>query len=341
MGKKIRVSSTGRLHISLIDLHGYFSKRCDGGAGFSISEPGNSIVVNRQEDGKISVTSHLQVPIAGELLSDIKSTLERVQKHYKLGGITAEVERVLPLHAGFGSKTQTLLAAAAVYCRLYRTTYDYREIARIIGRGGTSGIGVEAFVSGGFIVDCGHSFESKDRHFRPSCQSKHITPAPLVGRYHFPDWPVLVVTPTERRQFFGGEEQGHWNKICPIPLSDAQACSHIVLMMLIPSVIESHLENFCDGINAIQTLAWKRSLIDAQSAVVRKTMEYLRQTGLQGVGLSSAGATIYAFGSILAEKASAQKVLQQVRDFLSKNGGGNSFITTANNSAARFTEFEG
>ncbi len=340
MEKIIRATSSGRLQISLIDLHGYYSNRVDGSIGLSILEPTISFLLQKQDQKGINVSNSPKVSIDEELLSDIKKTLQNIQQHYKLEGVSVKIEKALPLHSGFGSKTQALLTASGAYCKLYGVDYDYREMAQIVGRGGTSGIGVEAFVSGGFIVDCGHSFQSKNNTFKCSAYSKHITPAPLVGHYHAPDWPILIITPNIKKQFFGNAELEHWNKNCPIPLSDVQACSHIALMMLIPSIIEKNLDVFCDGVNKIQNLAWKRSLIDAQSPVVRKTMEFLSQIGLQGVGLSSAGATIYALGPVLEDKVSSDKILLQVQEYLSENGGGTSFITKPNNFGAKFEELK-
>jgi beta-ribofuranosylaminobenzene 5'-phosphate synthase len=41
---------------------------------------------------------------------------------------------------------------------LYHQPLYVREIARVITRGGTSGMGTAAFEAGGFLVDGGHGF---------------------------------------------------------------------------------------------------------------------------------------------------------------------------------------
>jgi beta-ribofuranosylaminobenzene 5'-phosphate synthase len=333
--KSIHVSTSGRIQIALIDLHGAHSGRVDGSAGFAIEEPAIRLVVKESAGDEILVTQGDEG--SSEIATDIAKALTKIRAQYVLGGAHVSVESMLLPHAGFGSKTQALLAASAAHCRLYGCDYRVRDLADALGRGGTSGIGVQTFETGGFVVDAGHSFKSKKYTFSPSSASTFASPPPIVGRYEFPDWPVLIVTPNERRQFFKSEELGHWAKNTPIPLADAQACCQAVLMMLIPAVLESDVETFCLGINYIQELAWKKSLRQAQVPVVAEMMQFLRERGVAGVGLSSAGATVYALGPALNDTVRAKQILDDARRFLDARGGGSCFITRGSNRGAVFS----
>ena len=336
---KLVAKTTGRLQIALIDLNGSYSNRVDGSIGLTLKHPETISIIEPLDNNEVLVINHDEANISNETVKDTKKAIKIIQEKYKLSGVKIGLKKCLPLHSGFGSKTQSLLSIAAAYCQLNEVDYDYRDLAQDVGRGGTSGIGVEGFNSGGFIVDCGHDFDQKDRTFRCSGASKHVYPPPIVGRYDCPRWPILVVTPNNRTRFFGNSEVDHWKRNCPIPLYDAQACAHIALMMMIPAVIEDNLGLFCNGINKIQTLAWKRSLIDAQSPTVRKLFDHLRFLGLDGIGLSSAGPTVYALGASLLKKQFQENVLNEVSLFLEKNGGGNCIITFPNNNGAKIEKY--
>ena len=72
------------------------------------------------------------------------------------------------------------------------------ELAKIVGKGRTSGIGVESFENGGFIIDGGHR-AMKNRGFVPSSASC-ATPPPIIARYDFPeDWKIILVIPLRGR----------------------------------------------------------------------------------------------------------------------------------------------
>ena len=78
---------------------------------------------------------------------------------------------------------------------LFGCSKSNTEIAEIICRGGTSGIGVFGFETGGFIVDGGHDFEKKDREFVPSDASR-IRPPPVITRCDLPsDWFFVCAIP--------------------------------------------------------------------------------------------------------------------------------------------------
>ncbi len=335
--KSINMKSPSRLHFTLIDMNGKYSGRVDGGVGLAIKDPFTSIVVHPRSDNIIFINQKTDDDqLYPELITEITSAVKQIQCNYSLKGVSIDIEKTIPAHSGFGSKTQTLLSASVAYCRMYGVTTIVRDICKLIGRGGTSGIGVEVFNSGGFVVDCGHPFYLKNYTFRPSSASKSLPPATLLGQYKFPDWPILIVTP-RGRHIYGAEEQRLFDAICPIPLTDVQTCTHVVLMMLIPAVIEGDLETFCKGIDALQALAWKQFEIESQDAVVIKIMKELKNLEINGIGMSSWGPTIFAFGLPLI-RGEPHDLLRQVRSLLDINGGGDCFVTQAQNGGAMIKE---
>jgi len=126
----IRVTTPSRLHLSLVDLEGGLG-RVDGGIGLALEKPGVEVVVEKA-DG-------LEVSGAG------RDVAEKVLLHYKLAGARVEVKRMTDGHVGLGSRTQLALAIAAGITREYGVDATTRELARVVGRGGTSGVGVSVF----------------------------------------------------------------------------------------------------------------------------------------------------------------------------------------------------
>lgn len=328
------VKTHARLQIALIDLNGAYSNRVDGSIGLSIENPEGEFLLEKNNDMNIKVTA--EKSIEQEVIDSTQNVLECIQKEYDLNGIKVHIRKALPLHIGFGGKTNAIVSIAVGYCKLYGVNYDYYHLVQMVGRGGTSGIGIEAIRNGGFIVDCGHDFDKKNREFKCSSASKHIYPAPVVFQKECPKWPILVIVPNNKTHFFGDMEYEHWKKHCPIPLFDAQACAHIALMMMVPAVIENNMKIFCDGINKIQTLYWKRNLRDAQAPIVRDLFDFLKQKGLDGVGLSSAGPTVYALGEVLFDNDKKRTLLIEAKSFLDNNGGGQCFITFPQNEGTSF-----
>ncbi len=94
------------------------------------------------------------------------------------------LKEIFPSHSGLGSGTQLSLAVAKAILEMNDHDLPIPKIAEIVGRGGTSGIGVASFESGGFILDSGH-MKSIKKEFLPSSASKAAPPT-VIARYDFP-----------------------------------------------------------------------------------------------------------------------------------------------------------
>ena len=112
----------------------------------------------------------------------IKKAALKMVEHLKINeGFTFTVDKTYPSHSGLGSGTQLSLAAGKLISKMNDLDLTASEIASIVGRGGTSGIGVAAFDKGGFIVDGGHNKAEKPG-FLPSSAS-HASPPPIIARH--------------------------------------------------------------------------------------------------------------------------------------------------------------
>ncbi|MCL7413062.1 MAG: beta-ribofuranosylaminobenzene 5'-phosphate synthase [ANME-2 cluster archaeon] len=310
----ILVNTPSRLHFTLIDLNGELG-RVDGGVGLTLDDPSMRLTATETNDG-VFVTGR------GDLM--------RIETAIKLlipegEGIHIQVEQPYPAHVGLGSGTQSALAAGWCVNLMFGLGLSVREVAAKVGRGGTSGIGVEAFEHGGFIVDGGHRFADKGA-FSPSAASK-VPPGPVLFRYDFPDWPLVVAVP-DLEGASSQREIDIFNQYCPIPLNEVQAVSHIILMNMLPSIIEADIQGFGDAINRIQKVGFKEREVGLQIDEVRRCMDIMKEQGAYGAGMSSFGPAVYA----VAEKPG--EVKKAVAEFLDSTIGGQVFVTEARNRGA-------
>lgn len=328
--EQVDVSAPSRFHLTLVDLQSHFSGRIDGGAGITLAEPRFNVSVRRSRAG-FDVDCRIADPEdRAEAEGAIDAALKNVSQQIGLPGAQITVESPISSHAGLGSKTSLLLSVARGYTLLFGHDVPTRDLARLVGRGGTSSIGVESFNSGGLVVDCGHRFEDKNRSFTTSSWTKGIRPGPLIGRYDIPKWPLLLVTPRARK-IHGALEQELFAGICPLPLDDVRTVCHVIMMMLIPSVIEDDIETFGRGINIIQTCAWKKHQIACQSEVVTEIMKALTEIGLCGVAMSSWGSSVVGIGPQLSDPGESERIQDEMRKLMDRFDGGSCAITFADN----------
>ena len=318
--KKVTVLTPSRIHIALIDLNGSIG-RVDGGIGLTLSEPGFKIVAQISDRTEISGND--------ETSERARKIVSILQKKCNIGHVKIDIEKSIPSHAGLGSGTQLSLGIAQALCKLYGLNYSHQEMAYLVERGGTSGIGVSAFSYGGFIVDGGHTFKEKSS-FLPSSASRGVKPPPVIARYNFPDWDILVTIP-KCRHISGEEEVKLFQTLCPIPIDDVKTIAHIVLLKIMPAIVQKDLLSFSEAINYIQTIGWKKVEIEKQDPIIKETMNFLRNNGGYGVGLSSWGPAIFCFGENL--KTLELKIKEFLPDCFC-------FITRANNTGASIIEEE-
>jgi len=242
------------------------------------------------------------------------------------------VRKTYPFHVGLGSGTQLALATARALCELYGRPLSTTELAGIVGRGGTSGIGTAAFDSGGFIIDGGHRFGSgqEKSDFRPSSASRGVRPPPVITRHNFPvDWKILLAIPDIPSGASGAMEVDIFRRHCPVPVEEVRALSHEILMRMLPSLVERDLDLFGSSVNAIQTLGFKRVELSLQPPCVPELLDVMRSAGAAGAGLSSFGPACYAFCD-----TGVQDIESAARSFMDAGGGGTTIVTAARNSGA-------
>jgi beta-ribofuranosylaminobenzene 5'-phosphate synthase len=323
--RRVIVRTPSRVHITLIDLHGG-SGRVDGGIGITLDEPG--MLLEAELSPVLSVSGGdpaLQERVRGIVTDVLKKTGAG-------GSVAVTIRSSYPSHIGLGSGSQLGLAVARAIAELHGRHLTVKELAKIVGRGGTSGIGTAAFEYGGFIVDGGHRFGTggEKTDFRPSAASRGVSPPPVIARHDFPsDWRILLATPEVPAGASGNREADIFRDHCPVPLDEVRELSHEILMRMLPGIASRDLDLFGSSVNAVQRLGFKKVELSLQPLQVTGLLDVLRESGAAGAGLSSFGPTVYAIGD-----TGMTGIEQEAQKFMKESGGGTTLITTARNSGA-------
>ncbi|HIH73845.1 MAG TPA: beta-ribofuranosylaminobenzene 5'-phosphate synthase [Methanosarcina sp.] len=315
----IKITTPCRLHITLIDMNGEIG-RMDGGAGLTLSSP-NVKITAEEADG-------IQIQGLQGFADRMKKAAEALLPEGK--GIRINVEELIPAHVGFGSGTQSALAAAAAVNELYGLEKSVRELAVAVKRGGTSGIGVTAFEKGGFIVDGGH--RSKDKGaFMPSAASR-VPPGPVLCREDFPDWDIVIALPNEKGMH-DQEEINIFQKFCPLPIEEVREVAHMVLMKMMPAVIEKDIESFGAAVNHVQTVGFNKRESLIWPGFVKDIASLMRSRSY-GAGVSSFGPVVYAF---VDNREEGRQLQTEVQKMLDESVGGITMMTRAKNNGAEIS----
>jgi beta-RFAP synthase len=159
------------------------------------------------------------------------------------------------------------------------------ELARRVGRGKRSALGIHGFEQGGFLVEAGKT------------QSEDI--APLVARVPFPeDWGVLLVIPPSQESMHGSREAEAIARLQGDERVSARL-HKLALEELLPAVRGANLEAFGEALYEFNRLVGEQfapvqggPYAPASEPIVR----CLREAGLRGVAQSSWGPTVAAIG---------------------------------------------
>jgi beta-ribofuranosylaminobenzene 5'-phosphate synthase len=288
--KQVIVKAPSRLAFTLINL-GIGSDRINGGAGVALSYP------RFRCSAEISSTLSIDSKRGDEVVynKDVTEFLMRLLNHLDCPPVRISILEQIPSHLGFGSKTATLLGIGRAVASLYGKKISTPELAVLAQRAGTSGIGVNVFDQGGFIVDGGHPVEKSQWNrtdlFVPSRFSSRRTTPPVLFHSHFP-WPFLIVIP-KGRVVEGENELAHFQRVCPIPQASVFEIAHIVCFRMVSSLVELDYQRFCWAVNDLQRTYWKASQIKTQSDELQYVINNASKNGFEAIGISSNGPALY------------------------------------------------
>ncbi|MDD1703456.1 MAG: chorismate pyruvate-lyase family protein [Methanoregula sp.] len=323
--RRVIVQTPSRIHVTLLDMNGGLG-RVDGGIGIALDDP--AILLEAQISPALEVHG-CDAATAARISDTARSVLEKIRAG---GSVSITVREQYPAHTGLGGGSQVALATARAICELYGKSMTTGELARMVGRGGTSGIGTAAFDRGGFILDGGHRFGKgcEKTGFLPSSASKGVQPPPVLMHHEFPrDWKILLAIPDFPEGASGTREKEIFQTCCPVPIDDVRTLCHEVLMRMLPGIAEQDLDMFGTSVNAVQDLGFKKVELSFQPKEVAGLLDAMRAAGAAGAGMSSFGPALYAVSD-----TGMQDIERAAQSFMAENGGGSTLVTSARNSGA-------
>lgn len=270
----IRVHTNSRLHFGILSF-GADTGRQFGGVGMMVRAPGVRVAVRPATEWSAE----------GPLASRALEFAGRFSQSFpKLAPHQVIVEQCAPEHAGLGTGTQLALAVArALSLAAGMENLDAVELARLVGRGQRSALGIHGFAQGGFLVEAGKR-----------CPDSI---APLAVRVAFPkDWRVLLAIPPCGEGLHGVEESQAFKQLPPQNVERTDALCRLVLLGMLPALAERDLDAFGDALYEFNRLVGE-AFAPVQGGIyahprLEEVVHFLRAAGVRGVAQSSWGPTI-------------------------------------------------
>lgn len=284
----ISINVNSRLHITLLSMiDGLYRK--NGGIGFAIKNPSSKI--------DFSLSNKTQIINNGRHLNSLDKTLSdlivSICNELELkNGLEINVSGNMQSHHGFGSGTAVTLACIEALLILNNIPYNNKTLVRLSGRGGTSGVGVHSYFTGGFILDIGHNNRNDNQLIPSHIANKPSSPL-LISQEIMPNWSIGLCIPKDIPSLSQKEERDFFNKTCPINKTDAFETSYHAIFGCLAAVKEQDYEVFCQSLKNIQECHWKNSERNLHGERLSFYEQELYKSGADVVAMSSLGPALF------------------------------------------------
>lgn len=287
-----------RIHVTLVSMN-YQGYRINGGVGFSVNKP--TLRINFTKTNSFTVLDKREHGFSGSEISRIISCLEKIKEYYKFdSSLSVELNGEMKTHHGFGSGTSARLAIIEALFLINNKSVTKEELVRLSGRGGTSGVGISTYFSGGFIADVGRKSDGVTLFPSFLCEDRTSLPLKFL-QFKMPTWQIGLCLPKGIHALTEKEEKEFFNNTCPIESHDVFEANYHVTYGLCASALENDFDNFCMSINNIQNCKWKNEEINLYGKRITDIRNSILSLGAEAVGMSSLGPLIYFFGNNIDE----------------------------------------
>ena len=295
MGKSnvVTVSVRPRIHLGLISLHAG-GPRKNGGVGFAIGDPGAQVRLSRAE--RFVLEDHRERPLAeAEATRLARSVAAAIEGRRLPYNVKVSVSGRLGTHIGMGSGTAVTLAVLEGLFALNGCEISQENLVMYSRRGGTSGIGIHTYFSGGLVLDLG--VPNDGSVYLPS-SSVVPTRTPLaLPAVPLPSWTLCLCLPVGIRPKSEEEEREFFRESLPITAERSFEASYHAAFGVYAGAVEGDWRGFCAGIDALQTTRWKQMEWRQYGPRLAELACTLRDLGASCVGLSSMGPMVFCFGT--------------------------------------------
>jgi beta-RFAP synthase len=304
----VRVVASSRLHFGMLSVNQPGQRRY-GGVGAMVDAPGLEIILRPakrlEASGPMSDRALQAAKLAAQSLGSepvFRIGSEKACLAPDALGCRMEIVRAPPLHVGLGAGTQLAVAVAAgLNAWLERPPLPADRLARCVGRGRRSAIGLHGFVHGGLLYDSGKTDEEGI--------------SPLGARVGIPpSWRFALVRPRGLQGLSDEAEREAFAGLPPVPVERTEMLRREALDCLLPAAAAGRFEEFSESLYRFGHAAGL-SFAAAQGGAfagqrLAALVEWIRACGVRGVGQTSWGPTLFA---ALPDHAAAQAFLARLR----------------------------
>jgi beta-ribofuranosylaminobenzene 5'-phosphate synthase len=186
----VKITAPSRVHFGLASLT-MDTRRTYGGVGLALWH--SRVVVTCE---RLSSDNGPLIRCTDESLN---AFVQRRLKVAELNRVGIDVLELPPAHVGLGSKTAVAMACAEAALLVSGRSASWSTTARLAGRGGASGIGINSYYTGAFLGDGGHGAPPATG-FVPSSYSAPDHLPKAVVRLPWPDhWNVWIARPSNAK----------------------------------------------------------------------------------------------------------------------------------------------
>ena len=296
MKKSFTIDSPARLHLGFMELNDTNS-RVFGSIGLAITnfKFKQSIQINKDFD-VICDDKHIKLRI--------EEIIEFFSKNYKIKKCRFTVSDFIPLHKGLGSGTQVSLCTGFLISSFNNLNLSIENISKFLRRGQRSGVGVETFKSGGFIIDTG------------KLKGSISPPQKLIDIKWPKDWQIILITGTNVSGLHGKKESNEFTKLKNVSSKFAKENCFNLLMKIIPGLLESDFYTFANGIQKIQenmSEIFYGNKNNYSNKSISKIFKFVREKKYIGFGQSSWGPTGFVF---CKNREQREEIFNMIENFI-------------------------
>jgi beta-ribofuranosylaminobenzene 5'-phosphate synthase len=313
------IIAPAHLHAGNMDLTGDL-ERLYGTAGFTIDYP--RTIIEAVKSDKITVR--------GEDTENAERYVGTFMERFNVeGGIEVNVKETIPKHLGMGSQTALALSAGHAISGLYSLSIDAEEMAIALGRSDIVALGFNSFQTGGFLVDGGYKIKEKGRRV-PPCIFRCPIPEDWLFVVCIPHRPIPAILEIKEH------EKEILNTLKPMPEQMSDRLSRLMLMQVMPSIMEHDIKSFGKYITAFNSRLggfWEEFQEGNTycDPVVEAGINILLDNGAYGACQTCWGPTFYG---IVDNGDTARKLVDELKNLIESEGGGEVFYTLGNNQGA-------
>ncbi len=292
----VKVHTPARLHFGLLSFGG--QGRTYGGTGVMIDQPAI----------QLGAAPAKEFSIDGPSAERIRHFAEAWSKYYQrdLPACQVTVIECPTSHTGLGTGTQLGLATATLLNRIaHHAPTELAELAQSVGRCRRSAVGTYGFALGGLVVEHGKEADEPI--------------SPLATRVDLPaDWCFVLARPLGSTGLAGAEEISAFGALPAVPDLITRELRGIIEQQMLPAARSQDFAQFARALYHYghQSGSCFASLQGGpyNGPIIDQLVRHIRTLGVEGVGQSSWGPTVYALVADQQQAAELQDALKQYQD---------------------------